>query len=252
MKKGALMNQTLDTLLNHRSIRRFNDEEISKENINAITKAALRAPTAGNMMMYSIIVIKNPKTLEALSASCDHQNFIKTAQVAMVFVADMSKWARYFKLNDIDYKAYHGDFILSLNDTLIAAQNAVIAAESLGIGTCYIGDIIENFEYHQDLLDLPQYVFPCTMVVFGHYDETPPLRQRFDEKYVVFNETYKDLSDQEINDMFKYKEDRYNIKSPEDSFAKAFYNRKINSDFFKEMNRSIQAAMKDWDINTIK
>jgi FMN reductase (NADPH) len=78
------MNDVLKTLNGHRSIRRFNDEKISEETVKLITDATLRAPTAGNMMMYSMIVIKNKKTLEKLSKTCDHQAFIKTADTAII------------------------------------------------------------------------------------------------------------------------------------------------------------------------
>jgi len=243
------MNDVLKTLHDHRSIRNFNNKSIRQENLEAIIDATLRAPTAGNMMMYSIITIQNKETLNLLSETCDNQSFIKTADTAIVFLADMSKWAKYFKLNDIEYKAHMGDFILALNDTLIAAQNSVIAAESLGIGTCYIGDIMENFEKHQEILNLPKYVFPCTMVVLGHYDKMPKKRNRFNKEFVVSHETYRGLSDGEILEMFQAKEKVFKRNHPNDNFAKAFYNRKINSDFFKEMNRSIKKALDDWGID---
>lgn len=241
------MNDVLKTLNNHRSIRNFNDEEISQEDLDAIIDATLRAPTAGNMMMYSLITVRNKETLKFLSETCDNQDFIKTADTAIIFLADMSKWAQYFKLHGIDYKAHMSDFILALNDTLIAAQNSVIAAESLGIGTCYIGDIMENFEKHQALLNLPDYVFPCTMVVLGHYDNTPSKRERFDKRFVVFNEKYQPLKEEEIFEMFKNNEKKFKKSHPDKNYAKAFYNRKINSDFFKEMNRSIEKALENWD-----
>ena len=243
------MNNVLKTLNDHRSIRRFNDEKISEKDLGLIINATLRGATAGNMMMYSMITVQKKETLALLSKTCDNQGFIKTADTAIVFLADMSKWAKYFKLNDIDYEAHMSDFILALNDTLIAAQNSVIAAESLGIGTCYIGDVMENFEQHEALLNLPRYVFPCTMIVFGHYDETPKKKERFDQKFIVFNEKYKDLSDEETLEMFKDKERTFNKSHPEKNFAKAFYNRKINSDFFKEMNRSIKKALAEWGIS---
>lgn len=242
------MNEVLKTLNNHRSIRRFNNKKISEKDLESIINATLRAATAGNMMMYSMITVQEKETLSLLSETCDNQPFIKTADTAIIFLGDMSKWAKYFKLNGIEYEAHMSDFILALNDTLIAAQNSVIAAESLGIGTCYIGDIMENFEKHQEILNLPKYVFPCTMVVFGHFDKIPKKNQRFDQKFVVFNEKYKDLSDAETLEMFKDKEETFNRSHPKDNFAKAFYNRKINSDFFKEMNRSIKKALAEWGI----
>jgi nitroreductase len=236
------MNDVLKTLHEHRSIRNFNNKSIRQENLEAIIDATLRAPTAGNMMMYSMITIKNKETLNLLSETCDNQPFIKTADTAIIFLADMSKWAKYFKLNNIEYEAHMSDFILALNDTLIAA-------ESLGIGTCYIGDIMENFEKHQEILNLPKYVFPCTMIVLGHYDQIPKKRNRFDNSFVVFKEKYHPLENEDILEMFKDKEETFKRSHQDKNFAKAFYNRKINSDFFKEMNRSIKKALEDWGIH---
>ena len=86
-----------------------------------------------------------------------------------------------------------GNFILATQDALIAAENAVIAAESLGVGSCYIGDIMENYEYHKKLLNLPKYVYPVTMLTLGYYPEGYhiPLKDRFKKNYVIFDEEYK-------------------------------------------------------------
>lgn len=237
------MNETLDLINNRKSIRKFNDKKISEKELNHIIKAGLRAPTAGNMMLYSIIKIKNKSTLKKLSKTCDNQKFIKTADTALIFVADYRKWKRYFKLNGINVKNQsYGNLMLGINDALIAAQNTVIAAESLGIGSCYIGDIMENYEKQSEILGLPEGVFLATMLVFGKYDFNPPITDRFDAKYVVFNEKYRDLDDKEIMSMFAKKEKNMDSKK----YAEKFYNRKINSAFFEEMNRSIELAIKNW------
>lgn len=252
------MNETMNMIENRTSIRKFNGQPIAEEHMSAIIKAAMRAPTAGNMMMYSIIRIKNRDTLKALSESCDHQSFIANADTVLIFVADMNKWHRYFVAKDVPQfaektgRTYEGpelaDFMLAVNDALIAAQNAVVAAESFGIGSCYIGDIMENIEYHRELLGLPAYVFPATMLVFGHYDSAPKPRERFDEKFVVFEEKYSDLSDEAIEAMFEKKEEKFTggTESAFENFAQQFYNRKIGAAFFEEMNRSIEQAIKDW------
>ena len=92
---------------------------------------------------------------------------MKTAKLVLLFVTNSNRWYdAYNKLNDADYKPTLSDYYLGLNDAIIACQNAVIAAESLNIGSCYIGDIMENCEFHRELLNLPEYVFPAAMLVF--------------------------------------------------------------------------------------
>jgi len=194
--------------------------------------------------------------LKLLSESCDHQPFIAGADTALIFLVDINKWHRYFVNNGVEAYAndtdrqYNGpsfaDAILGINDALIASENAVIAAESFGVGSCYIGDIMENFEYHKKLLNLPDYVFPSAMLVFGHYDHQPEPRSRFDSQFVVFEETYQELTDDQIEIMFKERSKLYNpsISPMIKNYAQQFYNRKIGSDFFKEMNRSLQEIFK--------
>lgn len=240
------MNQTIKVLESHTSIRKFNDTPIPEEQEKAIIHAAMRAATAGNMMLYSIIKIKSKERLEALAKSCDDQPFIENASLALLFVADSSKWHDYFLLRNIPeaFPSYDGpvisDFMLGVQDAMIAAQNAVIAAESLGIGTCYIGDIMEHYEHHKAFFNLPEYSMPVTLVVFGNYDTQPAPRHRFDEAFVVFDETYKKLSSEEIAQMFETNE-----KGNPD-FAHKFYKRKMDAPFFKEMIRSINLYIKEW------
>ena len=142
------MNNVIETINNRVSLRVYKDTPISDEDLNIILNSAIKAPTAGNMMMYSILKIKSDKTKEKLSVTCDNQRFIKNAPLILIFLADVNKWFNYFKVCGVDDIKGPGlnDLILGINDALIAAQNAVIAAESLGIGSCYIGDIMENYE----------------------------------------------------------------------------------------------------------
>ncbi|MDA3846456.1 MAG: nitroreductase family protein [Vallitaleaceae bacterium] len=240
------MNKTIELLNNHKSIRKFNELLITPEEEQAIIHASMRGATAGNMMPYSIIKIRSKETLAKLADSCDHQPFIESAALALLYVVDNSKWHRLFELRDIKstYTNYEGpvisDMILGMQDTMIAAQNAVIAAESLGIGTCYIGDILEHNEYHRELFNLPDYVMPATLIVMGRFDLVPKLRDRFDQEHIVFDEVYPDIDDNFINSMYKEKE------KDNPDFAKKFYDRKMNADFFREKNRSLELYIKAW------
>ncbi len=241
------MNEVIKLLKSHTSIRKFNDIKITDEQIQHIIESALQGATAGNMMAYSIIKIRSKDTLMKLSKSCDNQPFIADADVALLFVADNYKWHKFYEQRNISetFPDYEGpcisDFMLGINDAMIAAQNAVIAAESMEIGTCYIGDIMENYEYHKELFNLPKYAMPAVLVIMGNYDTKPQKRERFDKSYVVFDETYPVITEDFINNMFSKEE------SKDNNFAVKFYKRKMDAPFFKEMIRSIKMYISEWN-----
>lgn len=240
------MNEVIKLLKSHTSIRKFNETKITEEQVSSIIEAAMRGATAGNMMYYSIIKIQSKELLSKLAKSCDDQPFIKDASLALLFVVDNYKWHKYFEQRQIreifsDYKGpVINDFMLGVQDAMIAAQNSVIAAESLGIGTCYIGDIMENYEFHKELFNLPKYTMPVTLVVMGNYDTKPKIRDRFDKQFIVFDNIYPEINDNFINDMFSSSEKN------DKEFVNKFYARKFNSPFFKEMLRSINLYLNNW------
>lgn len=243
---GVYMNQVIKLLNSHTSIRKFNETIITDEQADEIIESAMRGATAGNMMYYSIIKIRSKEVLSKLSKSCDNQPFIENASLALLFVVDNYKWHKYFIERNINknFPDYDGpeinDFILGMQDAMIAAQNAVIAAESMGIGTCYIGDIMENYEFHKELLNLPKYTMPAALVVMGNYDIKPQIRNRFEKKFVVFDEKYPEIHETFIDEMFAVRE------NDDTEFAEKFFKRKINAPFFEEMTRSINLYLKDW------
>ncbi len=240
------MNQVIKLLKSHTSIRKFNETKITDEQADEIINSAMRGATAGNMMYYSIIKIQSKNILSKLAKSCDDQPFIENASLALLFVVDNYKWYKYFierniKMNFPDYEGPKiNDFILGIQDAIIAAQNAVIAAESMEIGTCYIGDIMENCEYHKELFNLPKFSMPIALVVMGNYDTKPQTRKRFEKQFVVFDEKYPEIDESFINGMFRSEE------KDDLEFAEKFFKRKIDAPFFEEMTRSINLYLKDW------
>ena len=232
------MTKTTQELIKRQSIRIYTDKKISKKDKDLIIDATINAPSAGNMQLYSIIDIKDRKIINRLAELCDHQDFIKKAKMVFIFCADYQKWYDAFNhLNLKVRKPNMGDLLLSIEDAVIAAQNSVTAAYSLGIGSCYIGDIMENFEEVTNLLSLPQYVYPACMVVYGYPDKKHIQKQkpkRFDNKYVIFANKYNRLDENSLKKMFK---DRVNPRGYKE-WMEAFSKRKYDSDFSKEMSRS--------------
>lgn len=239
------MNNTIKELIERKSTRLFTDKEISKEDKDLIITSAINAPTAGNMQLYSIIDIKEQKLKDELAILCDNQSFISDSKLCLIFCADYYKWQKAFVSSDLKPRDIaEGDMLLAMEDAIIAAQNTVVGAHSLGIESCYIGDIMENAEKVIDLLKLPGHVYPACMLVFGYpkaqMAEKP---KRVDNKYVVFENEYKELNKDELKDMLF---ERTQPKGYEE-WMKAFMERKHNSDFSKEMNRSAKVHIDNFN-----
>ncbi len=241
------MNEVIQSLFHRKSVRVFTGESIPEADVQMILEAAAQAPTAGNQQLYTILRITDPEKKHALSISCDHQPFIEKADLVLVFLADCRKWFRaYIEAGAEPRAPGAGDLLLASEDALIAAQNAVTAAASLGIGSCYIGDIMENIETQREILELPKYVFPAAMVVFGYPTDQQKNREkpkRFDLRYIVQENGYRDLNGEEFRQMFA---DR--AADPGfDAWVKAFCERKYNSDFSREMQRSVRLYLDDFE-----
>ena len=240
------MNQTIHGLMARKSIRAYTDEPIPAAVKDAILLAAVNAPTAGNQQLYTTIDVTAPALKAQLAETCDHQPFIATAQMVLVFCADCRKWYEAFRATGCEPRDPGvGDLLLAVSDATIAAQNAVVAAESLGIGSCYIGDIMENREAHQQLLHLPRWVFPCCMLVFGYptrQQHERPKPTRADMRHIVHENAYRDMDAAELQQLFAPKA----AARPYAEWMQAFCNRKYNSDFSREMTRSVAAYLADF------
>lgn len=240
------MNETINQLKNRRSVRAFEDRKIDEESVLAILDAACQAPTAGNQQLYTIIRVTDPALLERLSESCDHQPFIKSGKLVLVFCADCLKWQKAYEYAGCEPRMPGaGDLMLSVIDAAIAAQNAVTAAESLGIGSCYIGDILENCEEQRDILGIPDYVVPAVMLVFGYPTQQQKERvkpARSDLRYVVSENAYPEMDGEYVRGMFEIKAGAMDYLP----WMKAFFKRKYDSDFSREMTRSVEKYLEQF------
>ena len=243
------MNHVIKQIKGRKSVRVFEEKEIDPAIKDEIINAALEAPTAGCMMLYSILDITDGELKSKLAVACDNQPFIAKAPLVLIFLADYQRWYDTFELNDCNpRKPGEGDILLACADAIIASQNTVVAAESFGIGSCYIGDILENYETITELLNLPDYVIPATMLVFGYPTQQQKNRIkpiRFEKEYLVFENKYHRLTKEEHEQMHNIKNDKTknNNKSVAESI-KALCNRKYMSDFSLEMTRSASEYLK--------
>ncbi len=250
------MNDTIRLLDARCSTRAYDPAPPTDEEKRAVLHAAMRAPTAGNLLLYSIIEIEDQALKDRLAVTCDHQPFIARAPWLLLFVADFQKWMDLFSACGCDELpgAPHGvtsglgDLLLACNDALIAAQNAVVAAESLGIGSCYIGDIMELGETHAELLQLPRYTFPAALLCLGRPKVRPKRTERYEE-HVVHKNVYRRLSGPELLEASRELDELHGVRETRDGVTgcvQDVYARKFTADFSVEMNRSVAWWLERW------
>lgn len=257
------MNPTLELLHDRKSVRAYEKKAVSREMRDQVLLAAMRAPTAGNMQLYSIIEITDQAIKDRLVDTCDNQPFIARAPLVLLFLADYQRWLDYFLASGIEQECaqkeipmrlpQEGDLFLACCDALIAAQTAAIAAESLGLGSCYIGDIMENYEIHRQLFALPRFVFPISLLCMGYPTSGQQERQissRFDREFIAFENKYRRLGPEEFEAMYAQRhaemfKERDEIEGAR-NVGQRMYWRKFDSDFSREMSRSVRAILKAW------
>lgn len=238
------MNEIIQSLLARKSVRAYTGQAVTPEQKELILRAACAAPTAGNQQLYTILDITDQAVKDALAVSCDNQPFIAKAELVLIFCADCQKWYDAFAAGGCEPRAPGaGDLMLAVTDCAIAAQNAVTAAESLGLGSCYIGDIMEQCETHRELLRLPDYVFPAAMLVIGvptRQQLERPKTERCPMEHIVHENTYRRMDADELREMLA----GHAGQRPYEEWLKAFCQRKYQSDFSREMSRSVEEYLK--------
>lgn len=234
------MNEIIEQLNERKSVRQFEQREIPQEMRDTIINSALQAPTAGNQILYSIIDVRSQSIKDRLAITCDNQPFIASAPMVLVFLADCRRWLDAYEYAGCEPRQpRYGDFLLACADAFIAAQNTVVATHSLGIGSCYIGDILENREQHMQLLGLDKYTVPVCMVVYGYPTQSQIDRRkprRFDARYIVHTDRYARTNEDDMRDAFSTQQNSQDFDF--DDYIRKFHNRKYASGFAQEMNRS--------------
>ena len=196
-----------EILLKHRTIRKYLAKDIPEATLNQILEAGCRASTTGNMQVYSVIVSRDAKMKELLSGCHFNQPMVKNAPVVLTFCADFNRFNIWCKQNNADpgYDNFLSFFTAAI-DALLVAQNVCIAAESVGLGICYLGTTTYLAGKIIDILKLPRGVVPVTTVTLGWPAEDPALVDRLPLKAIVHQETYQDYTPEAIARFYSHKE----------------------------------------------
>ncbi len=197
----------LDVILNHRSIRKYKDQDIPEGLMNEILGAGIRASTTGNMQVYSIVVTRDEERKKKLAPFHFNQPMVTGAPVVLTFCADFNRFNKWCRQRQAE-PGYDNflSFMTAAIDALLVAQNVCLAAESKGLGICYLGTTTYMADKITGLLELPKGVVPVTTVTVGYPDEDPPLVDRLPLDAVVHDEKYRDYTPEDIDRIYYEKE----------------------------------------------
>ncbi len=191
------MNETIERLKQHRSIRKFTDKPVSTEHLQAILQAAQCAATSSHIQAYTIIQVNDSDVRHQIAALAGNQLYVAQSPLFLVFCADMHRLALAADMGGQPLEGgYMEQLLLATIDTALAAQNAMIAAESLGMGGVYIGGIRNDPRQVCELLDLPPNVYPVFGMCLGFPAQHPETKPRLPLDIIFKQDRYDDSQDQ--------------------------------------------------------
>ena len=241
---------TTDYFLKRKTCRFFLDKKIPQKMLEDIINKAMKAPTCGNMQLYTVIVTEEEERLKKLSAFHYNQPAASTAPMILTICADFNRFTRWCEYKDADagYDNFHS-FMMALTDALILTQQIVTVAEMEGLGTCYLGTVNYNAEQISEFLELPDLVVPVASISIGFPEKEGEETSRLPIKAIIHNETYRKDDREEILDYYKTEEENpANKKFIEENgkqnlaqvFAEVRYPRDVNENISKSYSKLLK------------
>lgn len=246
-------NRTLKLLFERASCRNFSDQKIAPDVLQLVLEAGIHAPTGGNLQPYSIIKIEKDETKQKLSELCGRQNYIAEAPINLLFCIDWHRIGRWAQLEIAPFTATSSfrHFWISFQDTIISAQNICTAADSLGLGSVYIGTVLECFRELRDMFQLPNGVFPVVLLCLGCPKTKPQPRKKLDVNVIVHDEKYHEIEDQNLRDSFNEKYPDLKVQITEERLQKiSEVCRKVHGEEFAR--KCIERIKKSGYINPVQ
>lgn len=199
--------QTIETLINHKTIRNYKPDPIDDKILDTILEAGFRASTTGNMQVYSVIVTKDQQKRNELCKIHFGQKMVEQAPVLLTFCADFNRFNKWCLQREAEpgYDNFLSFFTAAI-DALLVAQNAAVAAEAYGLGICYLGTTTYQADKLIDFFKLPRGVIPVTALVVGYPNDNPERADRLPASGVVHHEVYNDYTVEDINSIYSEKE----------------------------------------------
>lgn len=190
------MNETMELLCNHRSIRRFTEQAVEQSIIEKIVRCGQHAASSSHLQACTVIQVTDMPLRSELAHLAGDQDYVRNAAAFLVFCADLHRAANIGKRAHVDFvPGMTEHFIIATVDAALFAQNCVTVAESLGLGTCYIGAVRNHPQEISDLLHLPEQVYPVFGLCVGYPDQNPDLKPRLPLSVVLKQNGYEESQD---------------------------------------------------------
>ncbi|MDB5802112.1 MAG: NADPH-dependent oxidoreductase [Rhodocyclales bacterium] len=188
------INPVLETLLAHRSVRGFRSDALPGGTLELLIAAAQSAPSSSNLQTFSVVSLEEPERKARVATLAADQNFIREAPLFLAWLVDLSRLQHIASAAGVTAEGleYLDTFLMGAIDAALAAQNVVTAAESLGLGTVYVGALRNRPLEVARELGLPKSVFPLFGLAVGRPDEARPasVKPRLSQALVLHREQY--------------------------------------------------------------
>lgn len=193
----------IEAMHEHRSIRQYSSDPIPETVLTEILEAGIRASSSGNMQTYSIIVTRDIDLRKQLYEAHMQQRMVLDAPILLTFCADFNRMRQWLRLSEApdSFDNFMG-FMVAAIDAILVSQNSALAAESKGLGICYLGSTLANCDQIGRILKLPPGVVPVVGFSLGHPDESPQARDRLPLDGLVHSETYHEYTDERIREIY--------------------------------------------------
>jgi nitroreductase len=234
----------MESMKQRRTIRRYQEKDVTPALLNELMEIACRASTVGNMQTYSVVVTRDAAMKEKLSPAHFNQPMVKKAPVVLTFCVDLNRFSKWCDQRQAipGYDNLQW-FVTGAVDALLAAQTFCVAAEEKGLGICYLGTTTYNPNQIIDALQLPKLVFPITTITLGWPDELPEQVDRLPLEAILHQETYHDYSVEDIDRLYAYKESlpenlKFIAENNKETLAQVFTDvryKKADSELFSEV-----------------
>lgn len=193
-KGSYVMNETIETILKHRSVRHFKDKPLDHDQVAAIVKSAQAASTSSFIQAYTIIGVTDQHKKQVLAELAGNQAYVAENGHFFVFCADLHRHKIVGEMEnaDLDDSIENTEkFMVGVIDAALAAQNAALAAESMGLGICYIGGIRNNLQGVKEVLKTPEHVLPLFGLAVGYPDQDTEIKPRLPYEHIYMENEYE-------------------------------------------------------------
>ncbi|MDD3488825.1 MAG: nitroreductase family protein [Paludibacter sp.] len=233
----------LDFLKQRRTIRQYTEKAIPAELMSELLNAAAQSLNTGNMQAYSVVVTTTNEIKAQLAPAHFNQPMVTKAPAVLTFCADFNRFSKWCEQrNAVPGYDNFQSFMATAIDAMIFAQTFAVAAESAGLGICYLGTTTYNAGEIIEALNLPKLVVPITTITVGYPEKMPELTDRLPLEAVVHYEKYADFSSEKIDLLYSEKENsdfykNFVAENNKETLAQVFTDirySKANNEFFSD------------------